>query len=108
MRLVHSSSLSLELGRSDPHSDVFVDDASLQLVRFFFFFFSRPENVSSTISNSSRNGDNRNHAISNLQRNGENRGVFGRKNRNDFGRVFFSIANWVAALWVAALFVFLN
>jgi hypothetical protein len=39
MRLVRSSSSSLELGRSDPHSDVFVDDASLRLVRFFFFSF---------------------------------------------------------------------
>ena len=39
MRLVRFSSSSLELDRSDPHSDVFVDDASLQLVRFFFFSF---------------------------------------------------------------------
>ena len=104
MRLVRFSSSSLELGRSDPHSDVFVDDAFLPFVHLvqtdFSSFpdlgldrFSRPENVSSTISNSSRNGENRNHAISNLQRNGENRGVFGRENRNDFGRVFFSIAN---------------
>jgi hypothetical protein len=37
---------------------------------------SRPENVSSTISNSSRNGENHDHAIPNLQRNDENRDAF--------------------------------
>ncbi len=74
MRLVRFSSSSLELGLSDPHSDVFVDDGSLRLIRFFVSSFpdlgldrSRPENVSSTISNSSRNGENRDHAISNLK-----------------------------------------
>jgi hypothetical protein len=64
MRLVRFSSSSLELGRSDPHSDVFVDDASFRLVQTDFSSFpdlgldrfSRPENFSSTISHSSRNG----------------------------------------------------
>ena len=70
MRLVRFSSSSLELGLSDPHSDVFVDDASFRLVQTDFSsfpdlgldLFSRPENVSSSNSNSSRNGENRNHA----------------------------------------------
>jgi hypothetical protein len=63
MRLVRFSSSSRELGRSDLHSDVFVDDASLRLVQTDFSSFpdlgldrfSRPDNVSSTNSNSSRN-----------------------------------------------------
>ena len=86
MRLVRFSSSSLELGRSDLHSDVFVDDASLQLVRFFLLFLIWNWTVH-LVLNSSRNGENRDHAISNLQRNGENRGAFGRENREDFGRV---------------------
>ncbi len=87
MRLVRFSSSPLELGRSDPHSDVvFVDDASLRLVRFFLLFLIWNWTVY-LVLNSSRNGENRDHAISNLQRNEKNRGVFGRENRDGFGRV---------------------
>jgi hypothetical protein len=39
MRLVRFSSSSLELDRSDPHSDVFVDEASLRLVQTDFLLF---------------------------------------------------------------------
>ena len=39
MRLVRFSPSSLELDHSDPHSDVFVDDASLRLVQTDFLLF---------------------------------------------------------------------
>ncbi len=88
-RLVRPPSSSSELGLSAPPSNVFIGDTSLPLVNTDFSSFpaSGLDHLPSSISNSSRNGENRGPAIFNLQRNGENRGDVERENRGDFGRV---------------------